>query len=352
VLNKYKITSKAMRNNDQKTPTVVATMSATEVTTVSSSTITFYLEDGTADAGSAAGTIVIGRLGQAPILNQFGDRIGEYSGSSLSTSIVFTSGGAMIGDQEKGFVYDADANQRITKTAAKLTVNGDWACDYLTGLFIIKKATTGTTQAITSYLVRTGGGGGTSSNPSEIQGVDADNAPATANPVIVAAEYNSLAPTYANGDASSLQGDINGNLKTVGQYMPVAEKNAAGDGYYAISRWGNTNSTDKGTEYQNYSFQTINVKATAGSVTKLTVINTTASVRYIQIHNTATTPSASAVPAISFMLAANGSLNLGIDQLGQNGFYCATGIAIANSSAAGIYTAGVAGDLLVNLTRN
>jgi len=216
-----------MRNNDQKTPTVVATMSATEITTVSSSTITFYLEDGTADAGSAAGTIVIGRLGQAPILNQFGDRIGEYSGSSLSTSIVFTNG-AMLNNQEKGFVYDADANQRITKTAAKLTVNGDWACDYLTGLFIIKKATTGTTQAITSYLVRTGGGGGTSSNPSEVQGVTADNAPATENPVLTGGVYNSSAPTYANGDKATFQMDINGNAKTVGQFMPVAEDNTNG----------------------------------------------------------------------------------------------------------------------------
>jgi len=186
----------------------------------------------------------------------------------------------------------------------------------------------------------------------EVQGAAASGAAASGNPVQTGGVYNTSPPTLDNGDAGAFQVDVNSNLKTVGQYMPVAEKNASGDGYYATSRWGNSNSTDKGTEYQNYSFQTVNVKATAGSVTKLTVINTTASVRYIQIHNTATTPSASAVPAISFLIKANDERTLGIDQLGQNGFYCATGIAIANSSAAGIYTAGVAGDLLVNLTRN
>lgn len=334
-----------MHNNDQKTPTIVSTVSATEVVTVSSEVVSFLLEDGTADAGSAAGTIALGTTAQAPILNVFGDRIGEYSGEAISTSIVFTNG-AMLNGQEKGFVYDALGNRRITKTIEKLTTNGDWACDYATGLFIVKKATAGTSQTLTTYKVRTGGGGGSPSNPSEIQGKDADNAPATANPVIVSGEYNATPPTYADGDNASLQSDINGNLWTRGSYMPVAEDNT--NGYYNTTRKYTATNTDKGTKGQNNSFATANVKNTAGSMVWANIINTTASVRYFQLHNTATTPGAGATAAYKWQIPANGYLTLDADLLGANGANLQTGIAIANSSTAATYTAGSAGDLLVD----
>lgn len=126
------------------------------VETVSSEVVSFIKTDGTADAGEVAGTIVYGRLAKSPVLNLLGDREGEYTGSSLSTSITFTTG-VMNSTKEVGFVYDGRADERLTLTAAKLTENGQWSCDYYTGLFVIKKLTAGTSQTITSYKARAGG---------------------------------------------------------------------------------------------------------------------------------------------------------------------------------------------------
>lgn len=50
---------------------------------------------------------------------------------------------------------------------------------------------------------------------------------------------------------------------------------------------------------------TLNVKATTGNVYSLYAYNTNAAARFEQIHNTATTPSASAVPVFSFLVGAS-----------------------------------------------
>lgn len=70
------------------------------------------------------------------------------------------------------------------------------------------------------------GPSGSSSNT--VQGTAADNAASSGNPVWVAAKYFSAQQTYANGDVSSLQADVNGYLKTVEQYIPVYEDNTLG----------------------------------------------------------------------------------------------------------------------------
>lgn len=49
----------------------------------------------------------------------------------------------------------------------------------------------------------------------KVGGAAADNAAAAGNPVLTAGKYNSAAPTYDNGDAATLQTDVNGNLKAV-----------------------------------------------------------------------------------------------------------------------------------------
>lgn len=107
-------------------------------------------------------------------------------------------------------------------------------------------------------------------------------------------------------------------------------------------------STGSGTKGQNNSFTTTNVKATAGRLLQVNVINTTASVRYFQVHNTATTPSGGATAQIKYMIPANSQITLSAIDLGYDGAYFATGIAIANSTVAATYTAGSAGDLLVD----
>jgi len=272
----------------------------------------------------------------SPILNVFGDRIGEYSGEDISTSIVFTNG-AMLNDQEKGFVYDALGNRRITKTVEKLTTNGDWACDYSTGLIVVKKATTGTSQTLTAYKVRTGGGGGSPSNPSEIQGKDADNAPATANPVIVAAEYNSSAPTYANGDASSLQSDVNGNLKQVAATMPVAEDNP--NGVYATSFLPLAVSNYAWSADISAALEASTVtKASAGLLRQITGrIDSSAgsATYYLQAYNASSLPADGAVTMlitpIKIVHTTGTNTNFTVD-LTMNGVYASTGIVVALSS--------------------
>lgn len=89
---------------------------------------------------------------------------------------------------------------------------------------------------------------------------------------------------------------------------------------------------------------TLNVKATTGNVFSLYAYQTNAAARFEQLHNTATTPSASAVPVFSFLVVASGDKLIGSDFFGPNGYNFSTGIAFAHSSAFGIYTAGTAAD--------
>jgi len=103
-----------------------------------------------------------------------------------------------------------------------------------------------------------------------------------------------------------------------------------------------------GTKAQNNSFTTTNIKATPGRLLQVNIINTTASVRYFQVHDTTTTPGAGDTARAKYMIPANSQLTLSATDLGYDGLYCPTGIAIANSSVAATYTAGSAGDLLVD----
>lgn len=143
------------KHGTQKSPVITEILSSYTISSVSSESLSFFTQAGAADAGEAAGTVVIAKLAKSPVLNLFGDRLGEYSGSALSTSISFSTG-VMDSTLECGFIMDGDLNQRITKTVASMATksNGAWACDYLTGLIIVKKKTTGTSQTITSYKVR------------------------------------------------------------------------------------------------------------------------------------------------------------------------------------------------------
>lgn len=158
--------------------------------------------------------------------------------------------------------------------------------------------------------------------------------------------YNATPPTIADGARTDLQGDVNGDLKVVEQYSAVAEDNT--NGYIGSTRKYTSTITDKGTKGQNNSFTTTNVKNTAGSMVWVNIINTTASVRYFQLHNTSTTPAGGATAAFKWQIPANSQVTLSADLLAANGANLQNGIAIANSSVAPTYTAGSAGDLLVD----
>lgn len=160
--------------NDAVTPLSVNNVKAgTSVATNAAEVMSFILTTGAADAGSAAGTIVYGKTALAPILNLLGDRVGNFYSSAIHTSVSFTNG-VIIAAQEKGFVYNGTESERLTLTAAKLTVNGDFAIDYETGLFVIRKATTATSVTITYKSpseVSGGGGVATDVNLTKVGGV-------------------------------------------------------------------------------------------------------------------------------------------------------------------------------------
>lgn len=89
---------------------------------------------------------------------------------------------------------------------------------------------------------------------------------------------------------------------------------------------------------------TLNVKGSTGNVYSVSCINTNAASRYLQLHNTATTPSAAAVPALSFLVPAGGQIVIGADFFTNEGINFSTGIAFAFSTTQNTYTAGTAGE--------
>lgn len=123
--------------------------SGSQVGTTSAETVSFFvLSTGVASSGEAAGTVVVGQLSKAPVLNKLGDRIGSNDATLFDTSVTF-SDGVMVAAQEKTFLMNGLADERITKTAERLTTNGDWALDYESGLLLVKKATTADSVSVT-----------------------------------------------------------------------------------------------------------------------------------------------------------------------------------------------------------
>lgn len=138
-----------------KTPVLTQSLAASGVETVSAESLTFFTLAGAADSGEAAGSIVYGKLAKSPVLNLLGDTIGEFNpASNFATSIVFTTD-VMDADEEVGFVYRENLDDRLSDTVARLAnaPNGAWACHYQTGLIVLKKASSSTSQTITSYKV-------------------------------------------------------------------------------------------------------------------------------------------------------------------------------------------------------
>lgn len=136
---------------------------------------------------------------------------------------------------------------------------------------------------------------------------------------------------------------INPDGTDVNSYIPGAEDNtndviAVVQRPLAVSTYGWTLFSDFGAN------ATLNVKASAGNVFAIYCHNLNASARYIQLHNTATTPAGAAVPTLSFYVAGSGVTIIDGSFLGQSGKHFSTGIAFAFSTTEGSYTAGTASD--------
>lgn len=271
-----------------------------------------------------------------PILGNYG-RTGSFGNSS------FAFGGALATTFTTEVAFVADSSN-LGGDVTNLS-NGQYMVDYEAGIVYGKRADSGTTGTATYNYLAKGSVGGTGSSANQVQGNVASDAADSGNPVKVGGVYNSTKPTVADGDRVDWQMTNRGEGQVVEQYAPASENNP--ESTSAVSeRFLASNSYAKSTS-QNNSFQTFNAKAGAGTLIYVNVINTAASVRYLQTHNTITTPSGGATAYNKWLIPANGSLTLGPKELAGNGIYHSTGVAFANSSTATTYTAGVAGDLLL-----
>lgn len=106
----------------------------------------------------------------------------------------------------------------------------------------------------------------------------------------------------------------------------------------AVSTYAPTRFADLGAN------ATANVKATAGNVLSIYCNNENAADRYVQLHNTGTTPGGGAAPLYTFRVPAGGDVLIGTDFFTQAGAHFSTGIAFAFSTTKDTYTAGTAGD--------
>jgi hypothetical protein len=94
---------------------------------------------------------------------------------------------------------------------------------------------------------------------------------------------------------------------------------------------------------------TLNVKATSGNVFAVKCHNINAAARYLQLHNTATTPGGGAVPFLTFLIPASSERVIGAEFFSSQGIHFDTGIAFAFSTTEATYTAGTAAEQMTDV---
>jgi len=267
---------------------------STKTVAITGETVAFkyYTSAGveTADAGQAAGVVVVGKIANDNIRNSMGNAQARFNDTSLS----FTSTAATT---EVIFPSNADqwdksppADRAAAIANAILVNNGDYTVDYTTGVIYILKKTTQTSLTSTGYTIGyniVGGGSVVSSdvNIDEVGGVAITSAGV---PVIVSSTAKSL------DDSAALEASI------------VA-------------------------------------KAAAGTLYSVTGYNSGAA-QFIQIHDAASLPVDTAVPAVSFRVPA--ASNFAYE---DDGRAMANGIVVCNSSTQPTKTIGAA-DCWFNVT--
>lgn len=125
------------------------------ITSVSGETVQLYYYNAgvlTADAGQAAGTLVVGKLAYGPILDDMGAKVANKDNKSLSfTCLAFTT------EKEFDWVkfeqsFDTSGTTLLQNVCAGFA-NGEYVVDYRTGTIYGKKATTAITMTSTAYKV-------------------------------------------------------------------------------------------------------------------------------------------------------------------------------------------------------
>lgn len=183
-----------------------------------------------------------------------------------------------------------------------------------------------------------------------IQGDRANDATDSGNPVKIggkAETATALTSVSAVNDRTDAKYSQQGEAYTYSSRLGFGEDSS--NGLQAVQTKAVASNAYTGTPYQNNSFTTQNVKASAGCLLAVRVTNTIGSTRYLQFHNTAGTPAGGATALEKFLVPAGAQIIMGPGDLGGNGIYFSTGLAVANSTTLTTYTAGTAGDLVVDL---
>jgi hypothetical protein len=189
--------------------------------------------------------------------------------------------------------------------------------------------------------------GEASMTPLQEVGNVASGAADSGNPVKIGGRYNTTKPTLTDAQRGDNQLDVNANLYTREAYAPAYEDNT--NAVAGVMVRPVNSATYASTPFQDFgSATTLNVKNTAGNVYALRATNANASARYIQLHNTATTPAGGATAQLSYLVPAGTAAAPGVLELDSSYFAPSerfgTGIAFAWSTTASTYTAATAGD--------
>lgn len=355
---------------------------SSRVTVVTAETVSFIVAStNVADAGSAAGTIIYGRLTNGGII----DSMRMAIGTNKDTSLTFTSSDFTT---EKAFPYEAwnhasetTRTQKLdTVVAATLTTNGDYAVDYRTGLIVGKKAATGTSLSAnyayrsTSSTIISGGGGDASAanQTSEIAllttantntGSIATSTSSSATSLdVIEANTTGLAQTVKIDDSvfsvasdrvlaiglladetsadSVDEGDIGIPRMTITRFAKVSQGDllsgedqtnnliAVVEKPLAVSTY--TPDLDTSTALEASSV----TKASAGVLYGFSASNTNAAGHWIQFFNSTTVPADTAVPVLEFAIGGEGT----VSAEWPKGRFFSTGIAWCISSTNGAKT--------------
>ena len=121
-----------------------------------------------------------------------------------------------------------------------------------------------------------------------------------------------------DGDYATVNTDSTGHQWVREGFAPDYEDNT--NNVAAVMHLPLANSTYAWTRFVDLGANaTANVKASAGNVYSAYIENTNAAKRYLQFHNTATTPAGGAVPLYTFAVAGSGSILIGSDFWGLAG---------------------------------
>lgn len=319
-------------------------------------------------AAGAAGTVKLCQLAYRPVLDALGTDVGGFGDTSLVlTSTTFTTevapkddsdlaNGEYWVDYSLGRIRGkkADTGTSMTASYSTLQINitslgtlGDVTiAEFPTAAALADGSANPTTTTVGSHMQ---GFNGTTWDRIRA-GISAVVSSVTGwLNVLSGGVYNASPSTLTEGQFAITRIDSKGSNRVAEQNQPVAEDNTANYGIIGTLRKLVLGPTYAGTKYQNNSFTTTNVVAAAANVGRINIFNTTASPRYFQIHNSTAGASGGATAYEFWLIPANSQVILGMNELGEGGMPLSTGFTIANSSTASTYTAGSAGDLLVNL---